>query len=275
MEKMSYKIVFCDLDETLLDSKKNISKKDVETIRRIREKGVLFVPNTGRAPGIVKDIFELFDFDFNHDYAVMGNGAVISEANHFIIEKSFDYETICDIRDYLDKTELGYSLFSNKGLVSFDEKEYQGRINQGRDGVFVDRNKFENIKNLKVYKIMVRELKDENVDYYKKELSNFAQGEESRFPGGRINIELAPKGTTKGQGVKDLCNYLGIETKDALAIGDNGIDISMLESVGFSCAPKNSLEYVKKYVDYVSPRSNDESAVSEILEKYVLNDDHH
>lgn len=59
-------------------------------------------------------------------------------------------------------------------------------------------------------------------------------------------------------GVKDklkiateLCEKLKIEFNDVAFIGDDLGDLSLLKKVGFSCAPKNAPEYIKREVDLV------------------------
>ncbi|MFQ7804603.1 MAG: HAD family hydrolase [Faecalibacillus intestinalis] len=43
-----YKIIACDLDETLLSDDRTISKENIEAIQKAKELGVKFVPATGR-----------------------------------------------------------------------------------------------------------------------------------------------------------------------------------------------------------------------------------
>ena len=43
-----YKIIVCDLDETLISRDRTISSENIEAIRKATEAGVKFVPCTGR-----------------------------------------------------------------------------------------------------------------------------------------------------------------------------------------------------------------------------------
>jgi hypothetical protein len=81
-------------------------------------------------------------------------------------------------------------------------------------------------------------------------------------------LEVRAKGTSKGKGLKMLASCLGVKKEDVFVIGDYLNDISMREFCGFFAAPSNALPEVKKVADYVSPFSNDESAVAEILSKF-------
>jgi len=56
---MDYKIVASDLDGTLLDSHGNISVENFEAIKQIADKGVYFVPASGRTlKEMPKDLIE-------------------------------------------------------------------------------------------------------------------------------------------------------------------------------------------------------------------------
>ena len=70
--------------------------------------------------------------------------------------------------------------------------------------------------------------------------------------------------------LKELTQLLDIPLEDALAIGDNYNDISMIETAGIGTCVANAHEDIKKVCDYVSPLSHDENAVADILEKFVL-----
>ena len=48
-----YKLIAADLDETLLDSDHKIPQRVVDAVAAARERGVKFVPATGRPNGTV------------------------------------------------------------------------------------------------------------------------------------------------------------------------------------------------------------------------------
>lgn len=75
-----YKIVACDLDETLLSDDRTISKENIEAIQKAKELGVKFVPATGRGfntvGGTLKD---LGLYDLENEYVISYNGGAITE----------------------------------------------------------------------------------------------------------------------------------------------------------------------------------------------------
>ena len=45
-------------------------------------------------------------------------------------------------------------------------------------------------------------------------------------------LDVTRKGTSKGNAIKKICDYLKIDLKDAVAIGDSYNDLSMFEYAG-------------------------------------------
>jgi hydroxymethylpyrimidine pyrophosphatase-like HAD family hydrolase len=84
-------------------------------------------------------------------------------------------------------------------------------------------------------------------------------------------IEYRARGTNKGRGLAMLRKSLGIPRESVLAIGDYLNDIPMAEESGIFAVPANALEEVRAVADYISPSSNDEGAVAEILEELYFN----
>ena len=78
-------------------------------------------------------------------------------------------------------------------------------------------------------------------------------------------LDITCKGTSKGNAIKKLCEYLRIDLKDSVAIGDSYNDITMFEVVGHSVAMGNAPEDIKKMVDKVTD-TNNEDGVAKFLE---------
>ena len=79
-------------------------------------------------------------------------------------------------------------------------------------------------------------------------------------------LEIRTRGVDKGKGLAVLADYLGIRYEDILAIGDYINDVPMAGIAGTFAVPANAREDVRAVADYVSPLSNNEGAVAEILE---------
>ena len=70
--------------------------------------------------------------------------------------------------------------------------------------------------------------------------------------------------------LKEKIQEKAIPAEEVIGIGDNGNDIPMLEAVGLPCCPNNAIDEVKKISKYVSPYTNNDSAIADIIEKFCL-----
>lgn len=59
---------------------------------------------------------------------------------------------------------------------------------------------------------------------------------------------------------------LGLSDREIAYIGDDVFDLEVLGAAGFSAAPQNAVERVKRSVDYVCRRRGGDGAVREVIE---------
>ena len=98
---MGYKLIACDLDETLLNDQHHVGKRNVEAIQRARkEYGVKFVPATGRGfMQIQPELKELQLYDLPEEYVISFNGGALTEnkGNRLIEFKGLEFEKMKQI----------------------------------------------------------------------------------------------------------------------------------------------------------------------------------
>lgn len=66
-----------------------------------------------------------------------------------------------------------------------------------------------------------------------------------------------------------ICKELGIGLEETAYIGDDIIDIPLLQACGFSCAPAQAPVYVKERVDFVSLARGGDGAFREFIEELL------
>lgn len=86
---------------------------------------------------------------------------------------------------------------------------------------------------------------------------------------GPFTIEVTHQEATKGNGLLDVCTLLDIDPAQAMAIGDNGNDVSMLQAAGFSVAMGNAEPHIQAAAKAVTlPFDQDGAALA--VERYIL-----
>lgn len=64
--------------------------------------------------------------------------------------------------------------------------------------------------------------------------------------------DVMPRGGGKPEGVRAMCERYGLTPDEAIAFGDGGNDVSMLECVGVGVAMGNAADAVKAVADFVT-----------------------
>ena len=81
-------------------------------------------------------------------------------------------------------------------------------------------------------------------------------------------LEIFPKGVTKGEALAAVCGKLNIKLEEAIAFGDQELDIPMLKKAGVGVAMGNAIEEVKEAADFVT-KSNNDAGIAYALETYL------
>ena len=84
-------------------------------------------------------------------------------------------------------------------------------------------------------------------------------------------MEFNAFGVSKGEALKWLSNYLKVDIKETIAIGDNYNDESMIKEAGLGCCVKSANDDIKKISKYICEKDYFEGSVKEIIDKFILN----
>ncbi|MGC8466272.1 MAG: HAD hydrolase family protein [Acidimicrobiales bacterium] len=91
-----------------------------------------------------------------------------------------------------------------------------------------------------------------------------SSGSLSTSPGSIDWMEILPLGISKASGLARACDYLGLNIKQAVVIGDHLNDLPMFEAAGLAAAVANAHPSTLEKADLVVS-SNDDNAVADLL----------
>ena len=123
---MSYKIIFTDLDDTLLNSEKKISSVDKEAIMRAQEAGVKFVLASGRPTFAMYDLAKELELDKYGSFILSFNGSIITDcrSGENIFEASLTKEDLHLMYDFAKENKTHILTYIDDEVVSETESEY-------------------------------------------------------------------------------------------------------------------------------------------------------
>jgi len=264
-----YKVVFCDLDGTLFDRTSKVSEGNLEAIKKIKEKGVYFLPCTGRTPSALHQLFAQNE-EFMDNF-ISSNGAVVTLNNQVIHEVTLNKEYAKKMCEYILSKGLYVRFYAGPKIYGFEGTFMpDGAI--GTQPNYVSKQEaWKIIDENPVYKMTVVDTHPEALTELEQELYKLLDNDIHLTYTSKTFLEIVAKGENKGKACRIFCDAIGCSTEEAIAIGDNQNDELMLEAVGMPCCVANATDPVKAIVKYVSPNSNTEDGVKEILEKFILN----
>ena len=157
-----------------------------------------------------------------------------------------------------------------KNLSKEDQRQTKERLkNFFNDDInvhFGDDLKEEVVKH-KILKIIA--IDDYDMDKLKKVKEDLDQIEDIEITSSWFNnVEIMHKGVNKGEALKALINYLGIDKDEVIAFGDNYNDLPMLELAGIGVVMGNANDEVKEKGDYITAK-NTEDGVAKAIYKFL------
>lgn len=83
------------------------------------------------------------------------------------------------------------------------------------------------------------------------------------------NIEFNKLGVHKGKAIRKLASFYGYTEQNAMAIGDGGNDVCMLEAAGIGVAMGNAMPEAMKAADYVTSDVRS-GGVAKAIDKFIF-----
>lgn len=256
---MKNKILFFDIDGTILDHEKNIPDGVEDALQKARENGHEIVISTGRSPFTAKSVLDQLKIDSYVCY----NGQIVQFKGQTLHKGIIAKEDLKQLTDFANKRK--------QPLVYMDSNEMVSTIEDHQDV-------FDSISTMKIDFPRYEE------DFY---CSNdihqaliFCSIEEQKeyelaFPNlkfirwHRVSCDVLPKDISKAKGMDLLLKHIGRGPEDAIAFGDGLNDIEMLQFAGTSVAMGNCVEELREHATFVTEHVS-ESGLINAMKKLSL-----
>lgn len=275
---MTYRLIACDLDETLLTSNHHVAEVNRAAIKRAREEyGIQFVPTTGRGYRSVQETLkELNLFDLADEYVISFNGGAITENQGPRVlqffgltfekaEELFTFGLTQDVCIHVH-TQTDMYLFN----LTPEEKERMDKNVVPYQAP--TENSIDFLRGQQIAKVLYQNMDTDYLRSLEPILAPVTAGHaEVNFSSNRY-MEFNGLGSSKGRAVTTLAEKLGIPLSEVIAVGDNYNDMTMLEVAGLSVVAQNGVPAAKAIADYVTTANHNEGVVAELLEKYIFAD---
>lgn len=255
-----YKLLLFDLDGTLLNNDKTISKRTLSALKRCSELGLIIGISTARSEHNLMSFLS----DLHPDIIISSGGALIKSGDRYISKAVFspaETRFMIDLAKEICGKDCEITIDTLDGHYWNYKIDPKKQDSSWGDSIYTDFKNF-NKESLK----MCVEIFDENKAGILKEA--LPQCDCIRFSDGYW-YKLTQKGVTKEEAIGKVCSLYNINIENIIAFGDDFSDIGMIELCGLGIAMGNAIDEVKEKADIII-ESNDNDGIAKFLEKEFL-----
>ena len=283
------RLVAVDMDGTLLDDEKNFPPGLDELLDHLEQRGVVFVPASGRQVWTLIDMFPErpgLTFIGENGAIVMRDGREISSAP---LDLSTVRESVSLIRQYALPRPGATAAREDAGEGSLRENFDGGLVVCGKNCAYVERTDEAFLAAVAPYYTrtqcvddlvkVIDDIEQGRIDEVIIKLAVYSAGDVTALADQTLGrfarshqfaisaanwADLQDRGVDKGRALRALQEYLGVTPGQTAVFGDAGNDLSMIAQAEFSFAMENASADVRAAARFLAP-SNNEAGVVKVL----------
>ncbi|MCD4796727.1 MAG: Cof-type HAD-IIB family hydrolase [Candidatus Cloacimonetes bacterium] len=262
MKRNKIKIIFTDLDRTLLKDNNTISARNLTALKNLKESGIVTVIATGRH---ILSSRKVLSTNLPFDYLMFSSGCGIMDwkSQETIYENHLTEDEVKKVLQILLTHKVDFML--HESIPENHRFQYK-RVNE---------NNFDLERRIKLYEpyavplqyppqkasqfvVILPSNSDEKFENIKKEI-DFLKVIRATSPLDHKSIwlEVFPRNVSKGHSAEWLCKKLGINKAFTLGIGNDFNDIDLLEWTAQSYVVENSPNELKEKYNIIASNQKD------------------
>lgn len=271
---MKYKLLVLDVDGTLLNEEKAISKRTLAALLKVQQMGVRIALASGRPTYGLLPIAKSLELGLYGGFILSYNGSQIIDAKNgeVLFERRINPEMI----PYIEKKAIknGFALFTyhddtlltnNPDNVHVQEEAALNNLK------LIAEEEFSTAIDFAPCKCMLVSDDEEALTNLENHWKKRLDGVLDVFRSEPYFLEVVPCTVDKANTLAVLLEYLDIRRDEVLAIGDGVCDVAMIQLAGMGVAMGNSVDSVKICADYTTD-TNGNDGVAQAVEKLILAD---
>lgn len=271
---MDYQILALDLDGTLTNSNKEITRPTLEALIDIQKAGKKVVLASGRPTRGVLPLAKQLHLETYGSYILSFNGARITDCRtgNVIYNKTLPtwcFEPVYQIVSEYKDTGIDIVAYPPDQLLSgFSPNQYtelESRINHvpvecATDDFLSRIPKDSNKLLIPGDPEVLQKIQSRLRERFRSALSIYCSDP--------FFLEIMPPGIDKAHSLMRLLTSIGLTADQMICCGDGYNDITMIETAGLGVAMANAQPAVLEKADYIT-RSNDEDGVLHVINQFM------
>ena len=261
-----------DVDGTLLNDEREISKRTLAALLKVQQMGVRIVLASGRPTYGLMPLAKTLELGNYGGFILSYNGCQIIKAQNgeILFERRINPEML----PYLEKKarKNGFAIFTYHDdtlITDSPDNEYIKNEALLNNLKIIKEDEFSTAIDFAPCKCMLVSDKEKALIGLEQHWEKRLAGTLDAFRSEPYFLEVVPCGVNKANTLGALLEHLGVTREEVIAVGDGVCDVTMLQLAGMGVAMGHSQDSVKVCADYVTA-SNEEDGVALAVEKLIL-----
>ncbi|WP_044747245.1 Cof-type HAD-IIB family hydrolase [Bacillus alveayuensis] len=238
---MKKKLIFFDIDGTLLDHEKKLPLSTENVVKKLQNAGHHVAISTGRAPFMFKELRERLNI---HSF-VSFNGQYVVFEGKVIYENPIKIDILKKLLSYANDSKHPLVFMSEEDMkASMEDHPY---IHESMGSLKFEHPEYhpEYFHEKKIYQTLLFCSEGEESLYQHYEDLRFIRWH-------KYSTDILPLGGSKAEGIKKLMERLHVKKEDVIAFGDGLNDVEMITFAGIGVAMGNAVKSVKNVADFIT-----------------------
>jgi Cof subfamily protein (haloacid dehalogenase superfamily) len=261
---VSFRLVACDLDGTLLRSDGTLSRRNIAALHAVREAGIRVVIVTGRPPRWVDHIADELELD---GVVICSNGALLYDlaSRRVVDEQVLPGEVCARLAATVRAVVPGVAFACERATGLALEPDYRSPHGVPREAL---RQAADELFAAPVAKLLAIQPDLDYPELFAAVARAVGSDAVVTQSGSDGLVEISAVGVTKAFAVQRLCAERGIAATAVIAFGDMPNDVALLQWAGHGVAVAGAHPDALAAADEVT-KSNDDDGVAEVIERLL------
>ena len=269
---MKYKLIVLDVDGTMLNSNREVTKRTAQTLRKVQQMGIRVALASGRPTYGILPLAQAIDLGVYDGYIISYNGAQVMEARtgQIIFERRIDPQMVPYLEKKAQKMGFTMAYYDGNEVVStditnphiIDEAEMNGMTLRQDEILSLSMDDWP-------AEIMLVSDDEDALTSLEQHMQRHLNGVMDTIHSNPYYLEIVGYQVGKSYAMSALVQKLGIQMSEVLAIGDGAADINMIQMAGTGVAMANATVGVRRCADFTT-LSNDQDGAALAIEKAIM-----
>ena len=259
--------LLADVDGTLITKEKVLTKRAIDAVKRLHDRGIVFCITSGRPPRGLRMFVEPLELTI----AMAGfNGGLIVRPDLSVIdEKPLPADIVAPVIEALRAHQLAVWIFGPTDWYITDPNGT--RVAREASNTKFSPTVLPDYEHFAEKAIKIVGVSDDldAVARCEKDMQREFGGRVSAVRSQPYYLDVTHRDANKGGVVERLAQYLKVPTERIATIGDQENDVLMFKRSGLSIAMGNASPEVKREADFVTTSFGDEGFANAV-ERFVL-----